>query len=71
MLVDGVRVHVRDHPRPASGAGTLTYQFVVDEPAATEDGVVRIRFQDTGADHDPSIADVWAAPAVTDLDAAQ
>jgi hypothetical protein len=27
-----------------------------------------VRFQDTGQDHDPSIADVWATPATGGLD---
>ncbi|TNC43564.1 hypothetical protein [Mumia zhuanghuii] len=41
------------------GEGTQTYQVLVDRPDLTADGVVRVRFQDTGADYDPSIADVW------------
>ncbi|HTE62509.1 MAG TPA: family 78 glycoside hydrolase catalytic domain, partial [Solirubrobacteraceae bacterium] len=68
VLVDGVRVHERAHRRTAGGAGSLSYQFVVDEPALTQDGVVRVRFQDVGQDHDPSIADVWATPATGGLD---
>jgi alpha-L-rhamnosidase len=68
VLVDGVRVHERAHPRTAGGLGSLTYQFVVDEPALTQDGVVRVRYQDVGQDYDPSIADVWAAPAAGGLD---
>jgi alpha-L-rhamnosidase len=62
VLVDGVRVHQREHRRSEGGAGWLTYQFVVDEPELTADGVVRVRFQDVGEDYDPSIADVWATP---------
>jgi hypothetical protein len=68
VLVDGVRVHERAHRRTAGGAGSQTFQFVVDEPALTEDGVVRVRFQDVGQDYDPSIADVWATPATGGLD---
>jgi alpha-L-rhamnosidase len=68
VLVDGVRVHERAHRRTAGGAGSLSYQFVVDEPALTQDGVVRVRFQDVGQDYDPSIADLWAAPATGGLD---
>ena len=62
VLVDGVRVHERAYQRTAGGQGSLSFQFVVDEPELTTDGVVRVRFQDTGADYDPSIADVWASP---------
>ena len=60
VLVDGTTVELRRYRRTTAGAGTVTYQFVVDLPAATADGRVRIRWQDVGADHDPSIADVWA-----------
>ncbi|HEX7400511.1 MAG TPA: hypothetical protein VF302_12120, partial [Candidatus Limnocylindrales bacterium] len=69
-LVDGVLVHERSYVRSAAGPGALTYQFVVDQPQLTQDGVVRVRFADVGADYDPSIADVWAAPAVAGLDGA-
>jgi alpha-L-rhamnosidase len=68
VLLDGVRVHERAHRRTAGGAGSQTFQFVIDEPALTEDGVVRVRFQDVGQDYDPSIADVWATPATGGLD---
>src|SRR5665647_3240460 len=64
VLVDGVLVHERSYVRSAAGPGALTYQFVVDQPQLTQDGVVRVRFADVGGDHYPSIADVWAAPAV-------
>jgi hypothetical protein len=60
VLVDGEKVHERAYRRAAGGHGSLSFQFVVDEPSA--DGVVRVRFQDTGADYDPSIADVWSVP---------
>jgi hypothetical protein len=62
VLIDGKKVLERAHRRTASGHGSLSFQFVVDEPELTQDGVVRVRFQDTGADHDPSIADVWSVP---------
>ncbi|MET8318543.1 family 78 glycoside hydrolase catalytic domain [Micromonospora sp. NPDC005189] len=60
VVVDGVVAHARSWRRTAGGAGTVSYQFVVDLPEATRDGVVRVRFQDTGDGYDPSIADVWA-----------
>ena len=62
MLVDGQRVHSRAHRRGEGAHGSLSFQFVVDEPELTQDGVVRVRFQDTGADYDPSIADLWSVP---------
>ncbi|MEV6814325.1 NEW3 domain-containing protein [Micromonospora sp. NPDC051296] len=62
VLVDGVVVHARAFRRTAGGAGTVTYQFVVDRPDLTADGKVRVRFLDTGEGYDPSIADVWAVP---------
>ncbi len=62
VLVDGVVVHARAFRRTAGGAGTVTYQFVVDRPDLTADGKVRVRFLDTGEGYDPSIADVWAIP---------
>ncbi|MGH2948736.1 MAG: NEW3 domain-containing protein, partial [Solirubrobacteraceae bacterium] len=62
VLVDGVRVLERAHRRSDGGPGSLSFQFVVDEPELTADGVVRVRYQDVGADYDPSIADVWASP---------
>ncbi|MEH1168718.1 family 78 glycoside hydrolase catalytic domain [Micromonospora sp. CPCC 205539] len=62
VLVDGVVAHTRSWQRTASGPGTVSYQFEVNLPDATRDGVVRVRFQDTGTGYDPSIADVWALP---------
>ncbi|AVT31775.1 alfa-L-rhamnosidase [Plantactinospora sp. BC1] len=62
VLVDGARVHARAYQRTAGGAGTVSYQFVVDRPESTADGTVRVRFQDTGEGYDPSIADVWSVP---------
>ncbi|WP_089020419.1 alpha-L-rhamnosidase-related protein [Micromonospora coriariae] len=62
VVVDGVVAHTRSWRRTAGGAGTVSYQFVVDLPDATGDGVVRVRFRDTGDGYDPSIADVWATP---------
>jgi alpha-L-rhamnosidase len=62
ILVDGEKVLERAHRRSEGGEGSLSFQFVVDVPELTEDGVVRVRFQDTGADYDPSIADVWSVP---------
>ncbi|MFJ8581734.1 family 78 glycoside hydrolase catalytic domain [Micromonospora sp. NPDC093277] len=66
VLVDGVVTHSRSYRRTVGGVGTVTYQFVVDLPEATRDGVVRVRFQHTGTGYDPSIADVWAMPYPAD-----
>ena len=60
---DGEVVYEQDLARSESGQGTVAYQFVIDDPGLTSDGTVRLRFQDTGADYDPSIADVWSVPA--------
>ncbi|HEX7188637.1 MAG TPA: NEW3 domain-containing protein, partial [Actinomycetes bacterium] len=71
VLVDGITVEQRRYRRTAGGMASLSYQFVVDEAAAvaaTEDGVVRVRYQDVDADYDPSIADVWATPVMAGLD---
>ncbi|MDZ5619720.1 family 78 glycoside hydrolase catalytic domain [Nocardioides bizhenqiangii] len=62
VQADGRVVHQQDLKRSAGGHGTITYQFVVDESDLSADGTVRLRFQDTGADSDPSIADVWVVP---------
>ena len=62
VVVDGAVVHSRSHRRTAGGAGTVSYQFVVDLPEATQDGTVRVQFRDTGEGYDPSIADVWSMP---------
>ncbi|MDX3235964.1 family 78 glycoside hydrolase catalytic domain [Streptomyces sp. ME03-5709C] len=62
VQVDGKVAHSVDLKRGEDGQGTLTHQFVVDPSAATSDGTVRLRFQDTGTDYDPSIADVWVVP---------
>ncbi|MEE6282516.1 family 78 glycoside hydrolase catalytic domain [Georgenia sp. MJ170] len=59
VSIDGEVVHERAHRRSDGGAGTVSYQFVVEPSDATADGVVRVRFQDTGTGYDPSIADVW------------
>ena len=63
VLVDGEVVHERRFRRTAGGQGSLSYQFLVEEPAASADGVATVRFQDVGADYDPSIADLWVIPA--------
>ncbi|MGH1564200.1 family 78 glycoside hydrolase catalytic domain [Mumia sp. DW29H23] len=62
IVVDGQVVHSHDARRTEGGAGAQTYQVLVDRPDLTADGKVRVRFQDTGADYDPSIADVWSLP---------
>ena len=63
IVVDGEVVYSHDARRTEGGEGAQTYQVLVDRPDLTADGVVRVRFQDTGADYDPSIADVWSLPA--------
>jgi alpha-L-rhamnosidase len=60
VLMDGEVVHERRYQRQAGGIGTVTYQFRVDDAPA--DGTATIRFQDVGADYDPSIADLWVIP---------
>ena len=60
--LDGQVAHSVDLTRTAGGQGTMTHQFLVEPSALTADGSVRIRFQDTGADYDPSVADVWVVP---------
>jgi hypothetical protein len=60
VLADGVVVQQRRYKRNDGGQGALTWQFVLDRPDLTKDGVVRLRFQDVDADYDPSIADVWS-----------
>jgi hypothetical protein len=63
VLVDGVVVHHRSFQRTAGGAGTVSYQVVIDAAHADADGTVRVRFQDSGDGYDPSIADVWSLPS--------
>ncbi|NHB83773.1 hypothetical protein G7085_01120 [Tessaracoccus sp. HDW20] len=62
VSADGVTVLSQSLRRTAGGQGTMTYQFVVDEPEVAADGRVRLRFQDVDGDHDPSVADVWVLP---------
>ncbi|WP_431964763.1 family 78 glycoside hydrolase catalytic domain [Actinacidiphila sp. bgisy160] len=62
VRADGEVVHSVDLRRSEGGQGTVTHQFVVEPSAGTSDGTVRLRFQDTGGDYDPSIADVWVVP---------
>ncbi|MEV0810879.1 family 78 glycoside hydrolase catalytic domain [Micromonospora sp. NPDC050200] len=62
VVIDGAVAQARSWRRTEGGVGTVSYQFVVDLPDATRDGVVRVRFRDTGDGYDPSIADVWSAP---------
>ncbi|MGH3352698.1 MAG: family 78 glycoside hydrolase catalytic domain [Nocardioides sp.] len=63
VALDGAVAHSVDLRRTDSGEGTMTHQFLVEPSALTSDGSVRMRFQDTGADYDPSVADVWVVPA--------
>jgi len=46
VSADGVTVLSQSLRRTAGGQGTMTYQFVIDEPEVTADGRVRLRFQD-------------------------
>lgn len=62
VSLDGRVARSVDLSRSEGGQGTVTYQFVVDPSDLTEDGTVRMRFQDTDADYDPSVADVWVVP---------
>ncbi len=62
VKIDGEVAHSVDLTRSEGGQGTITHQFVVAPSASTSDGTVRLRFQDTGADYDPSIAEVWVLP---------
>ncbi|MBL7261629.1 alpha-L-rhamnosidase [Paractinoplanes lichenicola] len=64
ILVDGEVVHSRAYQRTGSDVGAVTYQVLVDRADLTEDGKVRVRFQEDaeGRNYDPSIADVWSLP---------
>ncbi|MGX1226803.1 family 78 glycoside hydrolase catalytic domain [Streptomyces ambofaciens] len=62
VKIDGAVAHSVDLTRSEGGQGTVTHQFLVAPSASTSDGTVRLRFQDTGADYDPSIADVLVLP---------
>ncbi|HYH34642.1 MAG TPA: family 78 glycoside hydrolase catalytic domain [Nocardioides sp.] len=68
VVLDGEVVHERRYRRTEGGMGSVSYQFLVDRPDLTSDGIVRLRFQDVGADYDPSIADVWSLPPTGGLD---
>lgn len=71
VSADGVTVFEQRYARTEGGAGTMTYQFLVDDTDISADGTVRLRFQDVDGGYDPSIADVWILPLATGLDAAQ
>ena len=71
VSADGKTVLEQRYTRTAGGAGTMTYQFLVDDADITADGMVRLRFQDVDGGYDPSIADVWILPVTSGLDAAQ
>lgn len=62
IFVNGQKVYSRENH--STSGGIVTYQFVVDDPALTENGTVSIRFQEDeeGRNYDPSIADVWTMP---------
>lgn len=62
VLLDGAVAHSVDLTRTAGGQGAIVHQFLVQPSAASADGTARLRFQDTLADYDPSIADVWVVP---------
>lgn len=71
VSADGATVFEQRYARTAGGAGTMTFQFLVEPSDATADGTVRLRFQDVDGGYDPSIADVWVMPATPGLDAAE
>lgn len=71
VSADGVTVLEQRYARTASGTGTMTYQFLVENADITADGTVRLRFQDVDGGYDPSIADVWILPVASGLDAAE
>lgn len=62
VRLDGQVAHSVDLVRTAGGQGSIVHQFLVEPSALTSDGKVRMRFQDTLADYDPSVADVWVVP---------
>lgn len=62
VTLDGQVAHSVDLTRSVGGQGTMTHQFLVEPSDLTADGSARIRFQDTGGDYDPSVADVWVVP---------
>jgi hypothetical protein len=66
VYVDGEQVALRQYPH-TTGAGTETWEFVVDAEHATSD-TVRVKFenQNDSAYYDPSIADVWTQPLAAD-----
>lgn len=71
VSADGVPVFEQRYVRAEAGTGTMAYQFLVDEADITDDGTVRLRFQDVDGGYDPSIADVWILPAQPGLDSAE
>ncbi|WP_082008380.1 family 78 glycoside hydrolase catalytic domain [Microbacterium mangrovi] len=68
VLANGTPVFDQNYARTAAGAGTATTQFLVDDPAVSADGTVRLRFQDLDGGYDPSIADIWILPVQKGLD---
>ena len=66
VYVNGELVTTRTHAH-TGGAGTVTWETVVDASFATS-GTVRVRFEnlDDHAFFDPSIADVWSLPLPVD-----
>lgn len=62
VFVNGTKVHTRYNQ--TNSKGIVTYQFIVDDPLLSKDGIVTVRFQEDeeGRNYDPSIADVWTMP---------
>ncbi|WP_340539782.1 family 78 glycoside hydrolase catalytic domain [Nocardioides sp. GXZ039] len=73
VYVDDVQVRTQLVPRAASGAGTVTYDALIDDPAVLDnDGNVRIKFEyptDAAGFFDPSIADLWVLGVPADTQA--
>lgn len=62
IFVNGIKVYSRSYE--SLGGGTVTYQFIVNDPVLFNNDQVTVRFQEDeeGRNHDPSIADVWTMP---------
>ncbi|NYJ20863.1 hypothetical protein HNR05_002654 [Leifsonia psychrotolerans] len=67
ILVNGVVVKRRLNR--STGAGAVTFDLRVNDPALSASGTVTVRFQNVaGPNYDPSIADVWTESAYDHVD---
>ena len=67
ILVNGVVVKRRLNT--STGAGAVTFDLRVGDPALSASGTVTVRFQNVaGPNYDPSIADVWTESAYDHVD---